>query len=54
MKNNTSSFICSLIFLAVVGFVDDDTSLKGATIQSVKVFPTELVESLIYQKEVIH
>jgi FlaA1/EpsC-like NDP-sugar epimerase len=40
--------------ITVAGFIDDDTSLQGAIIQSVKVFPTEKIESLIEQKEVTH
>jgi FlaA1/EpsC-like NDP-sugar epimerase len=38
----------------VAGFIDDDASLQGAIIQSVKVFPTEKIESLIEQKEITH
>jgi FlaA1/EpsC-like NDP-sugar epimerase len=38
----------------VAGFIDDDASLQGAIIQSVKVFPTEKIELLIEQKEVTH
>jgi len=34
MKNNTSSFICSLIFLAVVGFVMSPTSTKHRVLKS--------------------
>ena len=40
--------------ITVAGFIDDDASLQGAIIQSVKVFPTEKIESLIEQKEVTH
>lgn len=40
--------------ITVAGFIDDDASLQGAIIQSVKVFPTEKIESLIDQKEVTH
>lgn len=40
--------------ITVAGFIDDDVSLQGAIIQSVKVFPTEKIESLIEQKEVTH
>ena len=40
--------------LTVAGFIDDDASLQGAIIQSVKVFPTEKIELLIEQKEVTH
>lgn len=38
----------------VAGFLDDDTSLHGAIIQSVKVYPTKDVEKLISHKEVTH
>jgi FlaA1/EpsC-like NDP-sugar epimerase len=38
----------------VVGFIDDDLSLQGAIIQSVKVFPTSKIEILIEQMEVTH
>jgi FlaA1/EpsC-like NDP-sugar epimerase len=40
--------------ITVAGFIDDDASLQGAIIQSVKVFPTEKIELLIKQKEVTH
>jgi FlaA1/EpsC-like NDP-sugar epimerase len=40
--------------ISVAGFIDDDVSLQGAIIQSVKVFPTEKIELLIEQKEVTH
>jgi FlaA1/EpsC-like NDP-sugar epimerase len=40
--------------ITVAGFIDDDASLQGAIIQSVKVFPTEKIELLIEQKEVTH
>ena len=36
----------------VVGFLDDDASLQGAIIQSVKVFPTSRIEELIKNREV--
>ena len=38
----------------VAGFLDDDKSLQGAIIQSVKVYSTEEIEKLIPQKEVTH
>ena len=38
----------------VAGFVDDDKSLQGAIIQSIRVFPTNAIETLIAQKEVSH
>jgi FlaA1/EpsC-like NDP-sugar epimerase len=38
----------------VVGFLDDDASLQGAIIQSVKVFPTSMIEGLIKNREVTH
>jgi len=38
----------------VVGFLDDDESLQGAIIQSVKVFPTSRIEELIKSCEVTH
>jgi FlaA1/EpsC-like NDP-sugar epimerase len=38
----------------VVGFLDDDASLQGAIIQSVKVFPTTRIEELIKNREVTH
>lgn len=38
----------------VAGFVDDDKSLQGAIIQSIKVFPTNGIETLITHKEVTH
>jgi FlaA1/EpsC-like NDP-sugar epimerase len=38
----------------VVGFLDDDPSLQGAIIQSVKVFPTSKIEGLIKSREVTH
>jgi FlaA1/EpsC-like NDP-sugar epimerase len=38
----------------VAGFVDEDKSLQGAIIQSVKVFPTDAIETLIEQKDVSH
>jgi FlaA1/EpsC-like NDP-sugar epimerase len=40
--------------ITVAGFIDDDASLQGAIIQSVKVFPTEKIELLIEQKEATH
>jgi len=40
--------------ITVAGFIEDDASLLGAIIQSVKVFPTEKIELLIEQKEVTH
>jgi FlaA1/EpsC-like NDP-sugar epimerase len=40
--------------IEVVGFLDDDASLKGAIIQSVKVFPTSKIEDLIKSFEVSH
>jgi FlaA1/EpsC-like NDP-sugar epimerase len=40
--------------ITVAGFIDDDASLQGAIIQSVKVFPTEKIELLIELKEVTH
>jgi FlaA1/EpsC-like NDP-sugar epimerase len=39
---------------AVVGFLDDDVSLQGAVIQSVKVFPTSIIEELIKSRDVTH
>jgi FlaA1/EpsC-like NDP-sugar epimerase len=38
----------------VAGFVDEDKSLQGAIIQSIKVFPTDAIETLISQKDVSH
>lgn len=38
----------------VAGFVDDDKSLQGAIIQSIKVYPTNGIETLITQKDVTH
>ena len=38
----------------VIGFLDDDASLKGAIIQSVKVYPTASVEELINSRGVTH
>jgi FlaA1/EpsC-like NDP-sugar epimerase len=38
----------------VAGFVDEDKSLQGAIIQSIKVFPTDVIETLIAQKDVSH
>ena len=38
----------------VAGFVDDDPSLQGAIIQSIKVYPTKHIEELIKQKEISH
>jgi FlaA1/EpsC-like NDP-sugar epimerase len=38
----------------VVGFLDDDASLQGAIIQSVKVFPTSRIEEIIKNREVTH
>jgi len=38
----------------VVGFLDDDASLQGAIIQSVKVFPTSKTAELIKSREVTH
>jgi FlaA1/EpsC-like NDP-sugar epimerase len=38
----------------VAGFVDEDKSLQGAIIQSIKVFPTDAIEALIAQKDVSH
>ena len=38
----------------LVGFLDDDVSLQGAIIQSVKVFPTSKIEELIKNYEVSH
>jgi FlaA1/EpsC-like NDP-sugar epimerase len=38
----------------VAGFVDEDKSLQGAIIQSIKVFATDAIETLIVQKEVTH
>ena len=38
----------------VVGFIDDDASLEGAIIQSVKVYPTSSIEWLIKSLEVTH
>jgi FlaA1/EpsC-like NDP-sugar epimerase len=38
----------------VVGFLDDDASLQGAIIQSVKVFPTSRIEEVIKNREVTH
>jgi FlaA1/EpsC-like NDP-sugar epimerase len=40
--------------ITLAGFIDDDASLQGAIIQSVKIFPTEKIELLIEQKEVTH
>jgi FlaA1/EpsC-like NDP-sugar epimerase len=38
----------------VIGFIDDDASLEGAIIQSVKVYPTSSIEWLIKSREVTH
>jgi len=38
----------------IVGFLDDDVSLQGAIIQSIKVFPTSRIEELIKNREVTH
>ena len=38
----------------VIGFLDDDPSLQGAIIQSLKVFPTNRIEELIKNREVTH
>ena len=38
----------------VIGFLDDDASLDGAIIQSVKVYPTSSIEWLIKSREVTH
>jgi FlaA1/EpsC-like NDP-sugar epimerase len=38
----------------VAGFLDDDTSLQGAVVQSVKVFPTSKIEELIESRNVTH
>jgi FlaA1/EpsC-like NDP-sugar epimerase len=38
----------------VVGFLDDDTSLESAIIQSLKVYPTKRIEELIKTREVTH
>ena len=38
----------------VIGFLDDDASLEGAIIQSVKVYPTSGIELLIKSREVTH
>jgi FlaA1/EpsC-like NDP-sugar epimerase len=38
----------------VAGFVDEDKSLQGAIIQSIKVFPAKAIETLIAQKDVSH
>ena len=38
----------------VIGFLDDDASLEGAIIQSVKVYPTSSIELLIKSREVTH
>jgi FlaA1/EpsC-like NDP-sugar epimerase len=38
----------------VAGFVDEDKSLQGAIIQSIKVFPTDAIQTLIAQKDVSH
>jgi FlaA1/EpsC-like NDP-sugar epimerase len=38
----------------VVGFLDDDPSLQGAIIQSLKVYPIQSIESLIKQREITH
>jgi FlaA1/EpsC-like NDP-sugar epimerase len=38
----------------VVGFIDDDASLEGAIIQSVKVYPISSIEWLIKSREVTH
>ena len=40
--------------IEVAGFVDEDKSLQGAIIQSIKVFPTDAIETLITQKDVSH
>jgi FlaA1/EpsC-like NDP-sugar epimerase len=40
--------------ITVAGFVDEDKSLQGAIIQSIKVFPTAAIETLIAQKDVSH
>jgi FlaA1/EpsC-like NDP-sugar epimerase len=38
----------------VVGFLDDDPSMQGAIIQSLKVHPTQSIQSLIKQREITH
>ena len=38
----------------VAGFVDEDKSLQGAIIQSIKVYPSDAIETLIEQKDVSH
>jgi len=38
----------------VAGFLDDDVSLQGAIIQSLKVYPTHKIEELIKVREVTH
>ena len=38
----------------VIGFLDDDPSMQGAIIQSLKVHPTQSIESLIKKCEVTH
>jgi FlaA1/EpsC-like NDP-sugar epimerase len=38
----------------VIGFLDDDPSLQGAIIQSLKVFPTNRIEVLIKNREITH
>ena len=38
----------------VVGFLDDDPSMQGAIIQSLKVYPTKSIENLIEQREITH
>ena len=38
----------------VIGFLDDDASLEGAIIQSVKVYPTTSIEVLIKNRDVTH
>jgi len=38
----------------VIGFLDDDASLDGAIIQSIKVYPTSDIEWLIKSREVTH
>jgi FlaA1/EpsC-like NDP-sugar epimerase len=38
----------------VIGFLEDDPSLQGAIIQSLKVFPTNKIEELLKNREVTH
>jgi FlaA1/EpsC-like NDP-sugar epimerase len=38
----------------VAGFIDDDKSLQGAIIQSIKVYPTQQIEALIKQRDISH